>query len=49
LQPLLADLFSSCTSYWEYEVSLECALECAPLDVMAVIVVVANHPYVGLL
>jgi hypothetical protein len=49
LQPLLADLLSLCISYWEYELSLESALEYTPLYVMAIVVVVANCPFVGLL
>jgi hypothetical protein len=48
LQPLLTDLFSLCASYWEYELSLEFTLECTPLDVMAIVVIVANYPFVGL-
>jgi hypothetical protein len=42
-------LFSSCISCWEYDFFLEFALEYAPFDVMAiVVVVVTNHPSNGL-
>jgi hypothetical protein len=44
LQPLLANLFSLCASYLEYELSLKFALECTPFDVMAIVAIVANHP-----
>jgi hypothetical protein len=37
-----------CTSYWEYELSLEFVPKYAPLDVMVIVVVVANHPFGGL-
>jgi hypothetical protein len=43
LEPLLVNLFFSCASYWEYEFFLRCALEYAPLDVMAIVAIVANH------
>jgi len=36
-----------CTSYWEYELSLESAPKYTPLDVMAIVVIVANHPSIG--
>jgi hypothetical protein len=39
---LIAKLFFSCASYWEYELYLEFALEYTPLDVMVIVVVVAN-------
>jgi len=48
LQPLFIDLFFSCASYWEYELSLESTLKCTPFDVMAIVVVVANQPFAGL-
>jgi hypothetical protein len=48
LQPLPVDFFSSCASYWEYEFSLEFALEYTPLDVMVIIVVVVNFPFANL-
>jgi len=41
-------LFSSCASCWEYDFFLECAPKYAPLDVMAIVVIVANHPFGGL-
>jgi hypothetical protein len=34
--------------YWEYELYLEFALEYTPLDVMVIVVVVTNHPSIGL-
>jgi hypothetical protein len=45
---LLTDLFFLCASCWEYELSLELILEYAPLDVMVIVDVVANHPSGGL-
>jgi hypothetical protein len=48
LQPLFVDFFSSCVSYWEYELYLEFALEYTPLDVTVIVVVVTNHPSIGL-
>jgi hypothetical protein len=48
LQPLLVDLFSLCTSCWEYELFLEYILEYAPLDVMVIVAIIANCPYGGL-
>jgi hypothetical protein len=36
------------SSYWEYELSLEFAPECTPLDVMVIVVVVANCSFIGL-
>jgi len=41
-------LFSSCVSYWEYGLSLESAPRYTPFDVMAIIVVVANHLSINL-
>jgi hypothetical protein len=49
LQPLFVDFFSSCASYWKYELFLEFAPHYTPLDVMVIIVVVANRPFVSLL
>jgi hypothetical protein len=46
---LFADLFSLCASYWEYELSLESTPKYTPLDVMVIVVVVANRPFIGLL
>jgi len=46
---LLANLFSLCAFYWEYEFFLECVLEYVPLDVMAIVSIFANCPYGGLL
>jgi len=37
-----------CTSYWEYELSLESAPEYTPPDAMVIDTIVANHPFVGL-
>jgi hypothetical protein len=48
LQPLLADLFSLCTFYCEYEFSLESSPKYTPLDVMVIVAIVANHPSIGL-
>jgi hypothetical protein len=48
LQPLLANLFSLCTSYWEYELSLEFALVYTLLDVMMIIAIVANRHFASL-
>jgi hypothetical protein len=36
-----------CTSYWEYELSLKSILEYAPLNVMVIVAIVANHPFGG--
>jgi hypothetical protein len=41
-------LFFSYASYWEYEFFLECVLEYAPLDAMAIIAIIANQPFSGL-
>jgi hypothetical protein len=49
LQPLFVDFFSSCASYWEYDFFMEFALEYTLLDVMVIIVVVANCPFASLL
>jgi hypothetical protein len=49
MQPLLVDLFFLCGSYWEYELSLESIPKCTPLDVMAIVAIVANCLSAGLL
>jgi hypothetical protein len=48
LQSLLANLFSLCVSYWEYELFLECASKYAPLYVMVIVAIVVNPPSGGL-
>jgi hypothetical protein len=45
---LLIDLFSLCGSCWECGLFVEFGLEEAPLDVMVLLILVANHPFVFL-
>jgi hypothetical protein len=48
LQPLFVDLLSLCTSCWEYELSLEFVPKYVPLDVMVIVIIVANRLSSGL-
>ncbi len=48
LQPLLTYLFILCASYWEYEFCLKSIHEYTPLDVMVIIIIVANHHSISL-
>jgi hypothetical protein len=45
---LFADLLSLRASCWEYELSLESIPKYAPLDVMVIVIIIANRPSSGL-